>query len=195
MAACVYPRCDACVDVCPVSAIDMSLAVPGSLASSPLIIKEACISCGLCERLCVYDAITFQAMIPKSKHAIDMKSCTYPQCKLCVEHCPMDCIDFSTRPPTFHQYCEGCDLCFSLCPHDSISVTNFAQAQLPLRMTSPNNPFAREIDQYEAAGRFRRLVPIEKVGFDTPAYMNKNVPRIVLNQDDEATYCDKPCRS
>jgi ferredoxin len=194
MAACVYPRCNACEDVCPVNAIDMSLAVPGRLDSSALVVKSACISCGLCERMCIYDAITFEAMIPKSKHVIDLKTCTYPKCTICVDHCPMNCIDFSTKPPTFHHYCEGCDLCYSLCPHDSISIPNLAEAQLVLRMSGPNHPFAIGIKKYEPSGRFRRLVPVDKVGFNTPAFMNKNAPRIVLNEDDEATYCDKPCK-
>jgi flavodoxin/ferredoxin len=194
MAKCVYPRCDACIFGCPVNAIDMSMAAPGKLAASELIIKNACISCGLCERMCVYDAMTYDGHMPKTKHVYDMSKCTYPKCTLCVDKCPMNCIDFSTRPPTVHFDCEGCDVCYCVCPHDAISIPNLAQNHMLLRMTGPNHPFVKAIEKYEAAGRFRRLTPIDKIGFDHPIFMNKNAPRIVLNEDDEATYCDKPCK-
>ncbi len=196
VSACVYPRCDACMFACPVDAIDLSMAAPARLASSALVIKEACISCGLCERMCVYDAITFDGFIPKSKHEIDMKKCTYPKCTICADRCPMHSIDLSTHPPTFHSDCEGCDLCYSLCPHDAISIPNLAQAQIPLSAAAkdPNSPFVQFLNKYAAVGRFRRLVPLNQVGWNNPAYLNKNAPRIVIDEDDEATYCDKPCK-
>jgi len=192
---CVYPRCDACIFGCPVDAIDLSLATPGNAAGSRLAIKEACVSCDLCERMCVYDAMVYEAkFMPKTIHQYDMSKCTYPQCTLCVDHCLMNCIDFSTRPPTIHTNCEGCDVCWCVCPHDAISIPNLAQNQMLLRMTGPNPPFVRAIEKYEAAGRFRRLVPVDKLGFDHPIFLNKNAPRMVLNEDDEATYCETPCK-
>lgn len=194
MTKCVYPRCDACVFGCPVNAIDFSMAVPGKLVSSDLVIKKACISCGLCERMCVYDAMTYDAHMPKTKHVYDMNKCTYPKCTLCVDKCPMNCIDFATRPPTIHTDCEGCDVCYCVCPHDAISIPNLAENHMHLLMTGPDHAFVKAIEKYEAAGRFRRLVPVDKLGFDHQIYMNKNAPRIVLNEDDEATYCDKPCK-
>jgi ferredoxin/flavodoxin len=192
---CIYPRCDACVFGCPVNAIDFSLATPGRAANSRLAIKEACLSCGLCERMCVYDAMVYEAkFMPKTIHQYDMSKCTYPQCTLCVDHCLMNSIDFSKQPPTIHQNCEGCDVCWCICPHDAISIPNLAQNQMLLRMTGPNHPFVRAIEKYESAGRFRRLVPVEKLGFDHPVFLNKNAPRITLNDDEEATYCDTPCK-
>jgi ferredoxin len=191
----VYPRCEACIFACPVDAIDLSLATPGDDAGPSLAIKEACIHCGLCERVCYFDAMVYEPkVLPKTEHKYDMSKCTYPQCTLCVDRCPMDCIDFSTRPPIVHTNCEGCDLCWCVCPHDAISIPNIAQNHMLLRMTGPEHPFVHSIDKYEAAGRFRRLVPISKVGFDHPIFMNKNAPRIVLNENDEATYCDKTCK-
>jgi ferredoxin len=195
MGKCVYPRCDACVEGCPVGAIDMTEAVKGSFASSPLIIKQACVSCGLCEKMCIYDAMTFDDVIPKSKHVIDMAKCTHPKCNICVDECSMDCIDFSYKQPVFHSNCEGCDLCYSVCPKDAITVPNLAEAQLRLLMTSPNHPFVKNVEKWEDAGRFRRLIPISEVGFSTPAYKNKNAPRIVVNDEtDEVTYCKDACK-
>jgi flavodoxin/ferredoxin len=192
---CVYPRCDACIFGCPVNAIDLSLATPGGAAGSRLAIKEACVSCDLCERMCAYDAMVYEAkFMPKTIHQYDMKKCTYPQCTLCVDNCLMNCIDFATRPPTIHTNCEGCDVCWCVCPHDAISIPNLAQNQMLLRMSGPNHPFVRAIEKYEAAGRFRRLVPVDKLGFDHPVFLNKNAPRVLLNENEEATYCDTPCK-
>jgi hypothetical protein len=62
-------------------------------------------------------------------------------------------------------------------------------------MNGPNYPFIDTLEKYEKVGRFRRLVPLDKIGIYYRAqWMNKNAPRIVLNEDDEATYCDKPCK-
>jgi NAD-dependent dihydropyrimidine dehydrogenase PreA subunit/flavodoxin len=193
MKRCVYPRCDACIFACPVDAVDLSLATPGSAAGTRLAIKEACINCSLCERVCVYDAIANEPGKPGSIHEYDMSKCTYPECTLCVDHCPMNCIDFSTRPPKVHTNCEGCDVCWCVCPHDAVSIPNLIERHARMRMT-PDHPFVKIIEKYEAAGKFRRLVPISQVGFDHPIYLNKNAPRFVLNDDDEATYCYTQCK-
>ena len=127
---------------------------------------------------------------------IDMKKCTYPKCTLCADKCPMDSIDFAHNPPVFHHNCEGCDLCFSVCPQDAISVPNLAESQIPLAKAAGglDSPFVRGLEDYEKIGRFRRLVPLTQVGWGHLNYMNKNAPRIRLNEDDEATFCDKPCK-
>jgi ferredoxin len=144
--------------------------------------------------MCIYDAMIYEGNAPKTNHVYDMSKCTYPKCTLCVDHCLMNCIDFSTRPPTIHHDCEGCDVCWCVCPHDAISISNLAQTHLRLAQ-GRTSALTRNLDVYEAAGRFRRLVPLDKIGIYYRAqWMNKNAPRIVLNENDEATYCDKPCK-
>jgi len=196
MKKCVYPRCTACEDGCPVGAIDFSVVAPGSASSgSDLIVKQACVGCSLCERLCIYDACTHESSHPKTEHVIDMDKCVYPECTLCVDNCPMNSIDFSQNPPLFHKDCEGCDMCWSVCPKDAVSITNFDQTHKNLLMTGPNHPFVRALEHYEQEGTFRRLVPISEVGFDNPIYKNTNAPRIVLDEDGIATWCGEPCKS
>jgi len=196
MNKCVYPRCDACEDGCPVNAIDFSLAAPGSASSgSDLIVKQACVGCSLCERLCIYDACTHESSHPKTGHEIDMAKCVYPECTLCVDNCPMNAIDFSENPPLFHKDCEGCDMCWSVCPKDAISIPNMDDTHMKLLMTGPDHPFVRALEHFEKAGTFRRLVPISEVGFDNPIYKNPNAPRIVLDKDGIATWCGEPCQS
>jgi flavodoxin/formate hydrogenlyase subunit 6/NADH:ubiquinone oxidoreductase subunit I len=189
---CVYPRCRACVDSCVINAIDLSLTAPAKLLSnSPILVKEACIHCShaLCIRSCIYDAIKYEQS--QTEHVIHMDKCTYPKCTLCVDNCPMNSIDFSYDPPIIHNNCEGCDLCWCICPEDAIEITNLDQTHARMRMTDTEHGFNQNLVEAEAEGRFRRLVPIDKLGFDNTIFMNPNVPRLVLKEGDWPDMRDK----
>jgi ferredoxin/flavodoxin len=121
---CVYPRCTRCIDNCPMNAIDFStVTMPVGSTDTPIVLKEGCSACGgLCERMCLYDAVAYIG--EKFYHKIDMTKCTYPECTACVDWCPADCIDFSTNPPVFHNHCETCNICYGVCPEDAVIITN-----------------------------------------------------------------------
>jgi formate hydrogenlyase subunit 6/NADH:ubiquinone oxidoreductase subunit I len=198
MSKCVYPRCDACADACPVNAIDFSVNAPGRLSSgSNLLIKNACVSCSLCERMCIYDAAIHEGngVRPKTTHAIDMKKCTYPKCTLCIDHCPMNSIDFSARPPVFHHNCEGCDLCYCICPTGAVSIPNINETQIAMRHIKGTGGAEEALNKAAAKGKFRWDVKPEDVGWDTPIFTNMNTPRIILDDlTGNTIYCDKPCK-
>jgi len=182
---CVYPRCRACMDVCVVGAIDLSLAVQAALVSgSKFLVKEACLHCAhpLCEKGCSYDAITFDNGA-KTEHVFDMKKCIYPKCTLCVENCPMDSIDFAQKLPHIKRNCEGCDLCWCICPKDAISIPNIATTHARISPSGPNDGFFAALNAAEKTGRFRRLTPLDKVGWDHIVYKNPNAPRVVLKPE------------
>ena len=129
---CVYPRCTRCMENCPVNAIDFSvIANAGSILNrvsppSPLVLKEACQHCGLCEKFCLYDAIAYVADNGNGErifHKIDMTKCTYPKCTACLDTCPQSCLDFSKNPPVIHNWCENESLCYGVCPEDAIEPT------------------------------------------------------------------------
>jgi ferredoxin/flavodoxin len=128
---CVYPRCTRCIENCPVNAIDFSVIAPSdsisykALTDSPLVLKEACHQCGgLCERFCLYDAISYTAGDEKrSLPNVDMTKCTYPKCTICADECPQTAIDLTTNPPLIHNFCEGESLCYGLCPENAINPT------------------------------------------------------------------------
>jgi flavodoxin/Fe-S-cluster-containing hydrogenase component 2 len=185
MTKCVYPRCTACMDNCVEGAIDFSRSAPGVLVSESSILVEDCIHCSqpMCERSCAYDAITYKQM--KTKHVYDMKKCTYPKCKLCEENCPMYSIDFSKGQPVVHNNCEGCDLCWCICPYDAISIPNIAEthALLANSETTWDSPFLANLNKAEKTGRFRRLMPIDKVGWGNIVYKNPHAPRVVLHPE------------
>jgi len=141
VARCVYPRCTQCMDNCPVNAIDIPMATPAGWASSPLVNKNACAHCGgLCARMCSYDAITYIG--ERTRHAIDTTRCIYPKCTLCSDECLMNAIDLTKTPPVVHENCEGCDVCWCICPVDGASViTNLEKSQylhIPTKYVPPD---------------------------------------------------------
>ena len=185
LAACIYPRCSACMDICLANAIDLSLAVPGaSVTGSEILVKEACLHCShpLCEKACDFDAITFDNGT-KTEHVFDMAKCTYPTCTLCVDECPMDSIDFSRNPPHIKRNCEGCDVCWCVCPEDAISIPNLATTHALLKPNGPEDGFFAALNAAEKTGRFRRLVPLDKIGWDNIVMDNPNAPRVVLKAE------------
>jgi len=186
MSKCLYPRCTACADNCVEGAIDFLRLTPAALVSESPILVEGCIHCSqpICERACVYDAITYQQM--KTRHVFDMKKCIYPKCTLCIDNCPMFSVDFSDpQKPVVHNNCEGCDLCWSICPYDAISISNIAEthAVLANSETKWDSPFLANLNQAEKTGRFRRLTPVDKVGWGNVVYKNPNAPRVVLHPE------------
>jgi formate hydrogenlyase subunit 6/NADH:ubiquinone oxidoreductase subunit I/flavodoxin len=190
MTKCVYPRCTTCIDNCVANAIDLSKTASGAGVSGSPIISSGCLHCGLalCIRSCSYDAMTYEQDI--QQHKIDMSKCTYPKCTLCADKCPMDTIDFSFNPPVFHKNCEGCDLCTGICPTGAVILLNAAE----VHGTKSNHGADKDLTLYKgfyaglndamAKGKFRPLVPMDKIGYDTPLSTIKRVPLFALNEED-----------
>ena len=228
MTKCAYPRCDACVDLCPVDAINIAVNAPGRSASGDeLLVKSGCISCSLCERVCVYDGVVQgdNGPHPKTSHAIDMKKCTYPKCTLCLDNCLQNAIDFSHNPPLFHHNCEGCDMCWCVCPTGAVSIPNLAVTQAAManrggmpgaasggKSSQAAGPMSGgavgevAADPVKAAAErlqgispisspFRRLVPLDKIGYDHLIMENKNTPRIIVDPENgNTTFCSTSCK-
>jgi NAD-dependent dihydropyrimidine dehydrogenase PreA subunit len=97
--------------------------------------------------------------------------CKYPKCTLCIDHCPMHSIDFSVSPPLFNIDCDRCWLCEQACPNGAIEVDwlPFHNAHYPMIA-----PLLRSLEIFEARGRFRRLVPLEDIGWNTFVWQFKH---------------------
>ena len=95
----------------------------------------------------------------------------------------MNSIDFSMTPPVIRLSCEGDDLCWVICPQGAIEITNLDSTHARLVMSEGNHPFVQLLAEAEAKGRFRRLVPLAKVGWDNPVYKNPNHPRFVIEEE------------
>ncbi len=183
MSKCTYPKCTICVDNCPAKAIDFSKDTPE--------IRKSCLNCSLCDRICPNEAIGVPPEAMKrhrTMKVINMAKCKYPECKLCVQYCPMNSIDFSVNPPQFKYNCEGDDLCWVICPEGAIEITNLEETHGALyRMGGgkddhSRHPFLRLLAEAEAKGKFRRLVPLDKVGWDNPVMYMKKHPRFDINE-------------
>lgn len=187
LSRCVYPRCNACMDLCIQGAIDLSkmTSSAATISGSSLLVKNACIHCGypLCQAVCIHDAIIYKGR--KTNHEIDTDKCIYPKCTLCADHCPMNSIDLSHNPPIFHNNCEGCNLCWCLCPEDAIDIPNLIEThgEGP-GMTRENHGFLNILQAAEANGKFRSLVTFDEIGWDNILNMDTKAPRVVLNEDD-----------
>ena len=70
-----------------------------------------------------------------------------------------------------------------ICPEGAIEVDYEARAEASIPRIK--DVFLKLLDEAEAEGRFRRLIPVEKVGWDTPYYkVYSKHPRYVIPEDE-----------
>jgi flavodoxin/ferredoxin len=102
---------------------------------------------------------------------VDKEKCNYPKCTLCIDTCPMGSIDFSGPEPIFNINCEKCFSCISTCPRGAIFIDNwqpYHEAHYPMVLA-----LEEALDLFEKRGKFRRLVPNDKIGWDTFQWQKK----------------------
>ena len=101
----------------------------------------------------------------------DKAKCVYPKCRLCMENCPMDGIDLTVDPPVLAKPCMNCGFCLMICPTGAIFVD---EKKMELLCQWIKEDMQRwdppHLAEAEAQGTFRRLVPEDKIGWDTPVY-------------------------
>ncbi|MDD5700981.1 MAG: flavodoxin domain-containing protein [Dehalococcoidales bacterium] len=101
----------------------------------------------------------------------DRTRCVYPRCRLCMDNCPMNGIDLTLDPPIIAKPCMNCGFCLMICPTGSINVDEKKMELLcqwireDMRRWDPPR-----LKEAEARGQFRRLIPEDKIGWDTPVY-------------------------
>ncbi|MFC1820515.1 hypothetical protein ACFLZG_05470 [Thermodesulfobacteriota bacterium] len=119
---------------------------------------------------------------PRIPIELNSQKCQYPECRLCMDHCPMGAIDLSLSPPVFGKGCEYCYFCEMICPEGAIEVDY--EKVLNMGISRAKNVFTKELDKAEAEGRFRPLVAREDVGWDTPYFkLHNRHPRYIVPED------------
>jgi ferredoxin len=126
----------------------------------------------------------------------DAEKCNYPKCTLCIDNCPMEYIDFSAEPRRYGSQGDACDMwmgcthCENICPTGAISG-DWAGHQERMRHVfaglgiGGENLLAQVIDEAEAEGRFRRLVPREEVLSAKPFFVvHDRRPRFRMPRDE-----------
>jgi Fe-S-cluster-containing hydrogenase component 2/flavodoxin len=177
---CKYPSCTLCIDNCEAKSLDFS-------SKPPKFKIETCLNCALCDRMCPQGAIEIndkELNIMRTMKRIDMQKCKYPECTICVDHCSMNAIDFSVDPPVFKRSCDGDDLCWVICPEGAIEITNLDDTyryDAPAKQGTAHQSISL-VDQREAQGRFRRLVPAEKLGIYGPVMNIQRHPKFNINE-------------
>lgn len=98
-------------------------------------------------------------------------------CGRCAQACFCENIDASVTPPKFlSQNCEHCLFCESVCPTGAILYD--AQPVGPGSPQARGGRMQQEIAIAEAKGRFRRIIPEEEIGWETPWEVATSHPRI-----------------
>ena len=111
---------------------------------------------------------------PQGKIIRDAKKCIYPKCTRCMDNCTMDYIDLSCNPQKFGSEGHCCDdnhecaWCFMICPTGAIRLDPDAIEHIKPFIGVRKPLFENVLARAEEIGEFRRLIPIEDVGFDTP---------------------------
>jgi ferredoxin len=123
-----------------------------------------------------------ERIIPEKEFNIE--KCLYPECTLCMDNCRLKVIDLSTSPPTFPKKCPPCFFCELICPVGAVVIDYEPYSNE--ETTRAEKFFKEALRKAEAEGSFRRLIPEDKVGWDTPFYkLHSKHPRWVIPEDNE----------
>ena len=108
---------------------------------------------------------------------IDPELCI--NCGRCVKACFCDNIDASENPPKIlSQNCERCMFCESVCPTGALKYDGGNGETPSGAAQSPGGLMEHEIALAEAKGRFRRVIPVDQIGWDTPWEVATTHPRV-----------------
>jgi flavodoxin/formate hydrogenlyase subunit 6/NADH:ubiquinone oxidoreductase subunit I len=104
----------------------------------------------------------------------DREKCLYPKCQLCMDNCPLDGIDLTVEPPVIAQPCMHCMFCAKICPTGAMAGDFFYDTPSEKTWKSVPEFHLDVLVKAEAEGKFRRLVPVDKIGLDNPYYKTHN---------------------
>ena len=104
------------------------------------------------ERL--FDANSYSRMLKFHKD-----KCLNPQCRLCMDNCPVAGIDLSVNPPILAQPCLSCEFCARLCPTGALDMDEWVEAMATMSYKSFLSGVIKSLEKAEEDGIFRRLSP------------------------------------
>jgi ferredoxin len=110
--------------------------------------------------------------------------CLYPKCRLCMDNCPMEGIDLTVDPPVVARPCISCYFCEQICPTGAIDADEEKQELMASHISKVLKEVGAEhLKEAEAGGRFRRLIPMERLNWETPIFKVYNRhPRWIIGK-------------
>ena len=106
-----------------------------------------------------------------------------------MDNCMMGYIDLSKEPPVFGNRgfqcddCHECSYCFMICPFGAIKCSDPEHFERDKH--ARHYQFEKMLDEDEATGEFRRLIPLEEVGFGNPyVFWHPERPYMKVPKDD-----------
>ena len=99
-----------------------------------------------------------------------------------MDNCPTYGLDLSVEPPILAEPCLGCEFCARLCPTGALDMDEWVKAMAD--GTAQHRPsMLGALEKAEAAGHFRRKIPVEKLNLDNCGYMNhKKHPQWIIGK-------------
>ena len=95
----------------------------------------------------------------------------------------MDGIDLSVDPPILAKPCIDCMFCEAICPSGAIHAEDYLEKASRQISDGLKERGTKALAEAEAQGRFRRLFPEDKVGWDTPVYkVHSTRPRWIIGK-------------
>lgn len=128
---------------------------------------------------------------PQGDFLRDESKCLYPKCTICMDNCTMGYIDLAQNRFGNRGFkcddCHECSYCFMLCPSGAIYTDPPMEEHVAQSKGKRKVMFEQMLDRDEASGKFRRLIPVEQVGIDTP-YVLAHPKRPYLKVPKESDY-------
>jgi flavodoxin/NAD-dependent dihydropyrimidine dehydrogenase PreA subunit len=115
----------------------------------------------------------------------DGSKCFYPKCRLCMDNCPMDGIDLTVEPPVLAKPCMNCGFCLMICPAEAIYADEKKMELLCQWIREDMQKWdPPRLAEAEAQGHFRRLVPENKISWNTLIYkVNRKHPGFIIGKE------------
>jgi flavodoxin/NAD-dependent dihydropyrimidine dehydrogenase PreA subunit len=127
---------------------------------------------------------------PQGDFIRDESKCLYPKCTICEDNCTMGYIDLANGRYGNRGFkcddCHECSYCFMLCPSGAINTDPPMEEHIKPHLGKRKLAFEEMLDMDEAAGKFRRLIPVDEVGFNTPyviAHPNRPYMKVPKDTD------------
>ncbi len=129
---------------------------------------------------------------PQGEFIRDPQKCAYPKCTLCMDNCTMGYIDLAADPPRFGNRgtkcddCHECSFCYMICPTGAIYTNPSMEEHIRPHLGKRKVLFEEMLKKDEARGKFRPLIAMDDVGFDTPYVLaHPKHPHFKIPRDDD----------